>query len=97
MIVPSCWGKKKKGKKQGSVSKKKEGKSLKYASPNKSTVLHQSLVYLTVNFKHLLTLSLPYKLNNISFLSSPRHLFLLKSQKIKLDASLMKVEFGPFL
>lgn len=44
MIVPSCWGKKKKGKKQGSVSKKKkEGKSLKYASPNKSTVLHRSL------------------------------------------------------
>ena len=80
MIVPSCWGKKRRVKKQGSVSKKKKKKreSLKYASPNKSTVLHRSLVYLTVNFKHLLMLSLPYKLNNISFLSSPQHLISVK-------------------
>lgn len=70
--------KKKKGKKQGSVSKKKKGKCLKYASPNKSAVLHLSLVYLAVNFKHLFTLSLPYKLNNILFLCSPQHLISVK-------------------
>lgn len=78
MIVPSCWGKKEGEKNKVLLAKKKKSKSLKYASPNKSTVLHQSLVYLTVNFKHLLTLSLPYKLNNISFLSSPQHLISVK-------------------
>lgn len=83
-IVNDCaflLGEKKEGKKTRfcqQKKKKKKGKSLKHASPNKSTVLRRSVVYLTVNFKHLLTLSPSYKLKNISVLSSPRHLISVK-------------------
>lgn len=51
---------------------------LKYAPPNKSQVLSLSLVYLAVNFKHLVTLSLPCKPNNILFLCSAQHLIPVK-------------------